>query len=308
MKKIIVTTSINPPTEAIERFDSFSEFELIVIGDKKTPEGYKLKRGHYISPDDQFKMYPRLSELLGWNCIQRRNIGFLIALKMGADVIATIDDDNIPHEGWGKNILIGKKLDIKNYQSNIGIFDPIGATNYPHLWHRGFPIQMIKDRSYQDFKITSNIVKIQADFWDGDPDIDAIGRMIHRPDCKFDNSLFPFTSNTIAPFNSQNTFISRELMKDYFMFNGIGRLDDIWGAYYLQAVSGIRPVFNYATVTQQRNAHDLTKDFSLEIIGYEKTKTMVESIMKDSRNFFSFLPGIAVSSFLEYRDLAEKII
>ena len=46
MKKVIVTTTINEPTEAIEKYDSLKDWELVVIGDKKTPKGYKLKRGH----------------------------------------------------------------------------------------------------------------------------------------------------------------------------------------------------------------------------------------------------------------------
>ena len=33
--RVIVTTTINPVTEAIERFDSKSEWHLVVIGDKK---------------------------------------------------------------------------------------------------------------------------------------------------------------------------------------------------------------------------------------------------------------------------------
>ena len=38
----------------------------------------------------------KLSQLIGFNCIERRNFGFLLAKKLGAEIIATIDDDNIP--------------------------------------------------------------------------------------------------------------------------------------------------------------------------------------------------------------------
>ena len=112
MKKIIVTTTINGPTEAIELFDRHEDFELIVIGDKKTPANYALRRGTYIAPDEQERRYPRLSRLLGWNCIQRRNIGFLIALEMGADIVVTVDDDNVPQPGWGSSLLIGQTVPV----------------------------------------------------------------------------------------------------------------------------------------------------------------------------------------------------
>ena len=110
LKKFIVCTSINKPTEAIKKFDSMKDWQLIVVGDKKTPKNYKLKNGIYLSPKDQEKIDKKLSKLISWNCIQRRNFGFILAKKLGADIIATIDDDNIPKKNWGKNLFLSKKV------------------------------------------------------------------------------------------------------------------------------------------------------------------------------------------------------
>jgi hypothetical protein len=148
MKKIIVSTTINPPTKAIKLFDQLEDYELIVIGDRKTPTNYKLNKGRYFGPEEQHNKYKKLSDLIGWDCIQRRNIGFLIALELGADVIATVDDDNIPLTGWGNNSFIGKTEKVKKYIVDDFVFDPIGATNYSTLWHRGFPIQKVAERDY----------------------------------------------------------------------------------------------------------------------------------------------------------------
>lgn len=306
MKKVIVTTTINPPTEAIEKFDAHPDYELIVIGDKKTPSDYRLARGQYITPDEQEKRFPRLSKLLGWNCIQRRNIGFLIALEMGADIVATVDDDNIPSPGWGENLLIGQTVRMRRYEGDGLVFDPVGATNYNHLWHRGFPLQRVGARDYSRYTEADATVRIQADFWNGDPDIDAVCRMIFRPDCTFQADRFPFTSTEFTPFNSQNTFIHRDLLPEYFMFPAIGRMDDIWGAYYLQAATGVRPVFCRASVTQQRNVHDLTRDFTHEVIGYEKTEPLLNDLAVDARNLFAHIPGVAVAAFQEYHALASQ--
>ena len=38
MKKVIVTTTINPPTEAIEKFQSMAGWELVVVVLGKGPE------------------------------------------------------------------------------------------------------------------------------------------------------------------------------------------------------------------------------------------------------------------------------
>ena len=62
MKKVIVTTTINKPTKAIELFESMTDWELIVIGDKKTPSNYKLKKGHYVTPEEQEKYDKPLSD------------------------------------------------------------------------------------------------------------------------------------------------------------------------------------------------------------------------------------------------------
>lgn len=68
---------------------------------------------------------------------------------------------------------------------------------------------------------------MQADFWNGDPDIDAVCRMIYAPNCIFDVKYFPFATNTMSPFNSQNTFLHKSVMKDYFCFQAL----DEWTIY-----------------------------------------------------------------------------
>src|SRR5580704_17558783 len=123
MKKVIVTTTINPPTEAIEKFDAMSDWSLIVIGDQKTPKNYKLKRGVYLGPGEQEKYDKDLSDAIGWNCIQRRNIGFLIAYDLGAEVIATVDDDNIPLPGWGADLMLGSEVETHFYETDLPAFD-----------------------------------------------------------------------------------------------------------------------------------------------------------------------------------------
>ena len=300
MKKVIVTTTINSPTKAIDLFESMEGWELVVIGDKKTPVNYKLKNGQYISPSEQESYDKELSDAIGWNCIQRRNFGLLWANDMQADVVAVVDDDNIPLKNWGQQLLINKEVNVTQYQTVEPAFDPIGATNHKNLWHRGFPLQCIKSRDYQSIKQTSIRPDIQADFWNGDPDIDAICRMEHAPECDFDSSCFPFASTKPAPFNSQNTFISGSCLKDYFLFPHIGRMDDIWASYYMQA-KGYKVVFNAASVYQERNPHDLTKDMKKEYLGYENNLNLINDLKKDPEAILSYLPGKSIRAFELYK-------
>lgn len=305
MKKVIVTTTINPPTTALKKFASLPSWDLIVVGDLKTPHGlYSDSKFSYYNPTDQERDFPKLSKHLGWNTIQRRNLGFLKALKMGAEIIATVDDDNIPLAGWGENLTVGQYKEIDSYEADE-VFDPLSVTNYRHLWHRGFPIQRLTRRTATK-KIELAYFDIEASFWNGDPDIDAICRMEHNPSCEFDEECFPFTSPQFSPFNSQNTFLTRKALKRYFMFPQIGRMDDIWASYFLQA-EGFRVVYTKASVKQERNAHDLTIDFNNEIIGYQKTEQLLNSLSESPTTIRHFIGEESYKAFNLYLEEVEAL-
>ena len=284
----IVTTTINAPTEAIYKYSKIKNWKLIVVGDKKTPHEKfrKLKNIIYLGIKEQEKISKKLSDIIGWNCIQRRNMGFLYAHQNNCKVLATVDDDNIPKKDWGQNIFVNKEILCNIYNDKIDFFDPLSVTNNKNLWHRGFPIQLIRQRNPKIKERTMVKCLVQADLWDGDPDIDAICRILKNPTVKF-TKVKPFSTNLMTPFNSQNTFISGSILKHYMMLPFIGRMDDIWGAYYLQhKLKRKNPfiVFSNSSVVQKRNAHDLNADFNKEIIGYKYSQYM------SNLNYLHYLP------------------
>jgi hypothetical protein len=282
MKKIIVTTTIQSPTKATKLFSEKENWELLVVGDLKTPhEEYKKINCTYLHPEYQDKKYEKISNLLGWNTIQRRNIGFIEAFNLGADIIATVDDDNIPYDSWGNNLLLKKQVEVDLYEPvKSDYFDPLSVTNRNDLWHRGYPIEHLQIKNNVEYK--GKIKKqfyVQADLWDGDPDIDAICRLANRPCVKF-NDIKPFTSNKLSPFNSQNTFLDRDIIPYYMVLPHVGRMDDIWGGYLLEKKFGSCVVYNKATVYQERNPQDLIKNLENEIIGYKNTLNLLENKYK----------------------------
>jgi hypothetical protein len=300
MKKVIVCPTIYPPTEAIEKYDALPDWTLIVVGDQKTPKDYKLKRGLYFSPDEQEKYDPELSMALGWNHPTRRNFGFLLAHDMGADIIASMDDDNIPLPGWGENLLLGQEVKVNMYLTDALVFDPISATNYPHLWHRGFPLELVSKRkcgvpAWKKFK-----ADVQECFWQGDPDIDAVCRMIYAPNCDFDPSLFPLASNRPSPFNTQNTFLSAGVLRDFFNFPGVGNMDDIWASYYAQAC-GHKVVYGAPSVLHARSPHNLKKDMMSQYQGYENSGQLVQDLGGSPDAIFKYLPVQSVLAFKLYQ-------
>ncbi len=306
MNKFIVTTSIYPPSEATQRFAAMKDWTLIVVGDKKTPhDTYISLDCIYISPEQQELLYPKLSDAIGWNCIMRRNIGYIEAYRLGADVVASVDDDNIPYDSWGENLLIGKTLPIDTYSSDADIFDPMQLTNHPELWHRGFPLEHIRESKYITYvgKINKHI-DIQADLWDGDPDIDAVCRKITQATGIKLIINQPFTSSQFMPFNSQNTFISRKVLPYYMVIPHIGRMDDIWGGYICQNISGATPVFMPATVYQERNIQAIKKNLLDEVIGYTDTAEFLTNI----DIFGTILPIRALEAWTEYRAVYREMM
>jgi hypothetical protein len=298
--KVIVTTTIYPPTEEIQRFDRIDGWHLVVVGDKKTPADYSLENGTYLSPSDQEAMDGELSDILGWNCIQRRNFGFIWAKQAGAQIVATVDDDNSPLPGWGEDLMLGREVEVNFFETELAAFDPLGATNYPRLWHRGYPIQLLPRRDYANVSRRKVRPHVQADLWNGHPDIDAFCRMEHDPWCEFEGDQFPMASNAVAPFNSQNTFLSADILGDYFVFPGVGRMDDIWGAFHAQGV-GANVVFGGPSVVQDRNGHDLIDDMKKEYLGYENNLSIVENVSRDPDIVFKFSPPQTRRAFELYR-------
>lgn len=277
MKKYIVTTTINKPTKATLKFVDIAKrdgWTFVVVGDTKTPhEEYEKLDLVYLSPEKQEQLYPELSGIIGWKTIQRRNVGFVYAYQNGAEVIATVDDDNIPYEDWGKDLYVGKEIEVDYYENTeFDVFDPLSVTNHSHLWHRGYPIESLQIKNRVMYKGKHKITPlVQADLWDGDPDIDAMCRLSFKPMVKFETTA-PYASSQISPFNSQNTFIHRSAIKHYAVWPFVGRMDDIWGGYYLQHVIGKdKLIYNRASVYQDRNVQDLIKNLENEIIGYRNT-------------------------------------
>jgi len=307
MKKFIVTTTINKPTEATLKFCKIAQeknWTFVIVGDTKTPhDDYKkLEKDFnnviYLSPDKQESLYPELSATIGWRSIQRRNIGFVFVYDQGADIVATVDDDNIPYSTWGDEVLVGQEIEIDIYKhKNFNVFDPISPTNHNDLWHRGYPIEMVPEKNNIEYLgKDSRKVLIQADFWDGDPDIDALCRLSKKPIVKF-NQFNPFGSPDISPFNSQNTFLSREVLPYYAVLPHTGRMDDIWGSYIVQHYFPQSVVYNKASVYQARNPQDLITNLENEVIGYRNTLNLIT----DLKNYYNYLPKAAQDFWDAYK-------
>jgi hypothetical protein len=65
--KCVIITTINKPTESILKHIKNTEYDVIIVGDNKTPDDYKNLNCIYLDIPSQKKLFPELSELLPYN-------------------------------------------------------------------------------------------------------------------------------------------------------------------------------------------------------------------------------------------------
>jgi hypothetical protein len=231
--------------------------------------------------NDFLKPYPRLDAHLEWNSIQRRNVAILKACAMGCDTIITIDDDNFlstpNYLGCHGHLTRHQEVDIVHSSDQwFNICDTLIERNNRTFFPRGYPAapRAVECAPEQGFGRDTLRSVVNAGFWLGDPDIDAVTRLAAPIDVTGyrRDGVFGLARGTWAPFNSQNTALAREVIPAYFLSPRIGRYDDIWASYIVQRVAetmGDAITFGLPLVTQERNPHDLFRDFELEKFGYE---------------------------------------
>jgi len=309
MKTSIVTTTIHKPVLLKDYCQNARDFghkdvNFIVIGDKKTPSevalfcrelqktyGYEV---FYYGIQEQLELlkdFPALLEYLPFNSIQRRNIGLLQAYRLGSEVIITIDDDNFLIEGQdfiGSHSIIMEEKEFDCISSSSGWFnvcEMLKDENDLPFYHRGFPLGKRWLQSQIRREKRRGKIVVNAGLWLDDPDIDALTRINLPIKAKQMSQEYgkgiALGSDTWSPFNSQNTALRREVIPAYFLSPVIGRYDDIWASYIVKRIAnqlGHYIHFGLPLVRQQRNPHNLWKDFDQERLGMETTDMFVETL------------------------------
>ena len=117
IKTPIIITSINHPTEAIKAFAKLDNFELIVVGDLKSPENWKLDNVKFLNVNDQKNTPYKLAKMLPYNHYCRKMLGYLEAFSNMPNKIIDTDDDNIPKIDWEFPNMEG---DFETLQNDLG--------------------------------------------------------------------------------------------------------------------------------------------------------------------------------------------
>lgn len=282
MKQAIVITTIFPPSDAVKAYARLPNTELMVAGDRKTPADWSWPGARFLAAEHQESVGPTLAKKVPYNHYCRKMFGYLAAAQSGADVVVDTDDDNLPKTNWGFPVFEGTFEAIAEPTGFVNIYQ--WFTDAP-IWPRGLPLDLIKTQFNTDR--TRLVQRCTIGVWQGladnDPDVDAIYRLTSDRRCQFESrSPLVLAKGVVCPFNSQNTAIRRELFPLLYLPAHVTfRFTDILRGLVAQPImwlSGFSLGFTEATVSQERNPHDYTKDFVSEIPMYLNCRRVVEVV------------------------------
>lgn len=282
MSQAIIVTTINPPTLAIETLAKLSpDWQLIVVGDRKTPSDWSYPNVKFFSLDEQLHEFGgEFAQACPVGHYARKNVGYLYAMQQGCSVIAETDDDNIPYEtflqGVQKTVRAKKVLKQGWVNAYVHFSDE-------EIWPRGLPLDEIT-KSYREGKEldaeADHECAIQQFLADSDPDVDAVFRLITERQTTFKKNRIVLERGSFCPFNSQNTVFFPEAYPLLYLPSYVSfRMTDIWRSFIAQEClyrCGGKLAFLEATVYQERNVHNLMRDFKDEIPGYLLNRQIME--------------------------------
>lgn len=288
----IVVTTINLPTKgmlALRDGAVANDARFYVIGDTKSPDGFRLDGAEYLDIAAQLQTDFRFAQACPTKHYARKNIGYLQAMKSGAAVIVETDDDNIPRKSF---------WNMRTRSTHSAVVRKAGWCNvYAYysdglIWPRGLPLTHVQSKvlPLDQLSIEISDCPIQQGLADENPDVDAIYRLLLPLPVDFvgDHEL-ALDSGVWCPFNSQNTAFWKDAFPLlYLPYHCSFRMTDIWRSFIAQRLmweNGWRLQFHGATVFQERNEHDLMRDFSDEVVGYlnnERIRKTLEDLPLDS--------------------------
>lgn len=281
----------------IDRHGRRDSVEIFVIIDRKTPPSVTqacadaARRGfrvHCPTLDEQVAhlgKFPTMRDRIPWDSDNRRNIGFLMALEAGVEILISIDDDNYcldDSDFVGEHSIVGETVTVSEIDTdddwfNIGTLLTTSSTAM-EIYPRGFPyFARNLPRDVRTGQAHAKRVAVNAGLWISDPDVDALSRIAIAPHVTHaDRGPVYLGPRAWSPINTQNTAIMREAMPAYyyvrmgFPLGGltVDRYGDILSGYFISKCAhelehAIR--IGSPIADHRRTPHNLFKDLYHEL-------------------------------------------
>ena len=280
-----VITTIQEPTRAVVKLvEKLAESGglLVVAGDKQGPTHYRSKnfaeacRIDFLGLADQCASEFDLARKLPVGSYSRKNIAYLHAIAAGADFLYETDDDNAPLDTWhlrSESVAAARSVAPTTTRW-------VNAYRYfssELIWPRGFPLSEVRSEVPETKTVAAMRSPIQQGLANGSPDVDAVWRLVFDRNFAFsDGPPVVLDPGNWCPFNTQSTWwwpivYALLYLPSYCSF----RTCDIWKSFIAQRCLwelGYGITFHPPEVFQDRNQHDIDRDFADEVPGYTRNK------------------------------------
>jgi hypothetical protein len=291
----LVVTSIAKPNAVLHQLAEGCRehgYSFILIGDEPSPPDFQLEGCRFYGLAEQRKLGFEFAVKCPTRHYARKNIGYLQAIREGATRIIETDDDNIPYrEFWETRSRHRQSVKTLAGHGWVNVYSYFSEAN---IWPRGLPLDSIKANlpAFDSLASQEADCPIQQGLADENPDVDAVYRLLlELPQSFRKDRQVALLEGSWCPFNSQNTTWWPDAfpllyLPAYCSF----RMTDIWRSFVAQRViwtNGWGVLFHEPTVWQERNEHDLMRDFKDEVPGYLNNRAICDAL-----HYLQLRPGV----------------
>ena len=271
----VIVTSIFAPNAVMRQIAAQCQdrgYRFIVAGDAKSPADFALDGCDFLSLDAQRATGFAYAQAAPVGHYARKNVGYLSAIAGGADVLIETDDDNFPEAGFFEPLPMQAEA---CRVAEAGWCNVYAYYSEEPVWPRGLPLDAVNEAPPPlPSKRETVTAPIQQGLADDNPDVDAVYRLTRPLPIAFHRGerRVALGRGVWCPYNSQNTVhyapaFALAYLPAYCSF----RMTDIWRSFIAQRIAweaGWHILFREPTVRQERNEHDLMRDFADEVPGY----------------------------------------
>jgi hypothetical protein len=159
--------------------------EFVVVGDDKSPPDFHQPGATYLDMAAQRASGFRYAREAPSRHYARKNVGYLVAIRNGADVLIETDDDNYPKEGFWNHRQRVVRAAVVNSTEWVNAYSYFSKTD---IWPRGLPLDKIL-APVPPLDAESDVMcPIQQGLADDNPDVDAIYRLVRPLPLQFDRA------------------------------------------------------------------------------------------------------------------------
>ncbi|KAK7830482.1 putative glycosyltransferase stello1, partial [Quercus suber] len=220
----IVVSVSNYPTDSLRNLVKIRGWQVLAIGNSKTPSDWSLKGAIFLSLEQQAQLGFRVVDFLPYDSYVRKTVGYLFAIQHGAKKIFDADDRGDVIDGdLGKHFdveLVGEDarqeviLQYSHDNPNRTVINPYIHFGQRSVWPRGLPLENVGEIGHEEFytEVFGGKQFIQQGISNGLPDVDSVFYFTRKSsleafDIRFDEHTpkVALPQGMMVPVNSFNT-------------------------------------------------------------------------------------------------------